>query len=67
MADIMKYAEVKDMDVASIDSKVSEMKREIFNMKMEKATSGLEKPHRLKVLKKNIAKLMTAKTAQLKK
>ncbi|MCR9205026.1 MAG: 50S ribosomal protein L29 [Halobacteriovoraceae bacterium] len=67
MADMMKFAEVKDMDVASLDAKVSEIKREIFNLKMEKATSGLEKPHRLRVLKKNIAKLMTAKTAQQKK
>lgn len=67
MADMMKYADVKEMDVASIDAKVSELRREIFNLKMEKATSGLEKPHRLRNIKKNISKLMTAKTAQLKK
>jgi large subunit ribosomal protein L29 len=64
MAEVMKYAEVKDLDAAAIDTKVSEMKREIFNMKMEKATSGLEKPHNLKVLKKNIARLLTAKAAK---
>ena len=64
MAEVMKYAEVKDLDAAAIDTKVSEMRREIFNMKMEKATSGLEKPHKLKVLKKNIARLLTAKAAK---
>ena len=64
MAEVMKYAEVKDLDAAAIDTKVSEMRREIFNMKMEKATSGLEKPHNLKVLKKNIARLLTAKAAK---
>lgn len=61
MAEVMKYADLKNLDAAAIDTKVSEIKREIFNLKMEKATSGLEKPHRLKVLKKNIAKLLTAK------
>jgi ribosomal protein L29 len=30
---------------------------------MEKATSGIEKPHGLKVLKKNIARLLTVKSA----
>lgn len=61
MAEVMKYAEMKNLDAAAIDSKVSDIKREIFNLKMEKATSGLEKPHKLKVLKKNIARLLTAK------
>ena len=63
MAVVVKYSEAKELDGASIDSKVSELRRQIFNMRMEKSTSGLEKPHRLKVLKKNIAKLLTAKTA----
>ncbi|MCF8059098.1 MAG: 50S ribosomal protein L29 [Bacteriovoracaceae bacterium] len=63
MAEVMKYTDVKALDAGAIDAKVSEIKREIFNMKMEKATSGLEKPHRLKVLKKNIARLLTAKAA----
>lgn len=67
MADVMKYAEVKEMDVASIDSKIAGFKRELFAMRMEKATSGLEKPHKQRVIKKNIAKLMTARAAQAKK
>ncbi len=61
MAEVMKYAEIKDLDAAAINTKVSEMRKEIFTMRMEKATSGLEKPHKLKVLKKNIARLLTAK------
>ena len=61
MADMMKFTEAKGLDSKAIDAKVSEMRREIFTLKMEKATSGLEKPHKLKVLKKNIARLMTAK------
>ena len=65
MADMMKFAEAKGLDAKAVDAKVQEMRREIFMLKMEKTTSGLEKPHKLKVLKKNIARLMTAK-GQLK-
>lgn len=64
MADVLKYNEIKDLDAAAIDTKVTEMRRAIFNMKMEKSTTGLEKPHNLKVLKKNIAKLLTAKASK---
>jgi len=62
MADVMKFEEVKGLDGATIDAKVSEAKRDLFKLKMEKATSGLEKPHQIKVIKKNIAKLLTAKS-----
>lgn len=65
MAEIMKFTDAKNLDAKAIDQKVQDMRREIFNLKMQKSTSGLEKPHALKVLKKNIAKLMTAK-GQLK-
>jgi large subunit ribosomal protein L29 len=65
MADMMKFADAKSLDAKAIEAKVQEMRKEIFMLNMEKTTSGLEKPHKLKVLKKNIARLMTAK-GQLK-
>lgn len=64
MAEVIKFDDVKGLDAAAIDSKVAELRKEIFQLKMEKATSGIEKPHGLKVLKKNIAKLLTAKNAK---
>jgi large subunit ribosomal protein L29 len=64
MAEVINFKDIKDLDAAAIDAKVSDAKRQIFQLKMEKATSGLEKPHTLKVLKKNIAKLLTAKTGK---
>ncbi len=64
MAEVINFKDIKDLDAAAIDSKVSELRKQIFQMNMEKATSGLEKPHGLKVLKKNIAKLLTAKNAK---
>ncbi|MFT6068603.1 MAG: large subunit ribosomal protein L29 [Bacteriovoracaceae bacterium] len=59
----LKYEEVKGWDAKQIDTKVEEIKTELFNMRMQKAASGVEKPHLLKIGKKNIAKLLTAKKA----
>jgi hypothetical protein len=35
MADVMKFEEVKGLDGATIDAKVSEAKRDLFKLKME--------------------------------
>ena len=59
----LKYEEVKGWDAKQIDTKVEEIKTDLFNMRMQKAASGVEKPHLLKIGKKNIAKLLTAKKA----
>jgi large subunit ribosomal protein L29 len=59
----LKFEEVKGWDAKQIDAKVEEIKTELFNMRMQKVASGVEKPHLLKIGKKNIAKLLTAKKA----
>ncbi len=60
----LDYKEVSGLSGKEIDAKVTEMRRAIFDMNMSKATSGVEKPHQLKIAKKNIAKLLTAKKAK---
>ena len=57
---MLKYSDVKDLDQRTIETKVSEKRREIFNLKMQKHTSGLERSHELKNAKKEVAKLLTA-------
>ncbi|MBK23964.1 MAG: 50S ribosomal protein L29 [Halobacteriovorax sp.] len=59
----LKYEEVKGWDAKQIDSKVEEIRTELFNIRMQKVASGIDKPHLLKIGKKNIAKLLTAKSA----
>jgi large subunit ribosomal protein L29 len=41
-----------------------ELRLDLFKMKMQKTTSGVEKPHLMKVAKKNIARLLTVKTSR---
>ena len=64
MAEVLEYKEVVKLDKKAIDGKVDSLKRELFNLKMQKATSGLEKPHKIKTLKKNIARLLTAASSK---
>ena len=63
MADVLNTKDIKGWDAAKIDAKVSDMRKQIFNLKMQQSASGMEKPHQLKILKKNIARLLTEKSA----
>ena len=62
MSELLKYEDTKALDAKTIDAKVSEYRRKIFEMNMQRGTTGMEKPHLKKVYKKNIAKLLTAKS-----
>ena len=60
----MKMEDINKLDVKVIDAKVSELRKELFEMRMQKASAGVEKPHRKKEIKKDIARLLTAKNAK---
>lgn len=64
MADVLNIKDIKGWDAAKIDAKVADSRKQIFNLKMQQSAAGLEKPHQLKILKKNIARLLTVKSAQ---
>lgn len=55
---------MREWDMSAIDAKVTEVRRELFNLKMQKVASGLKKTHQLNDLKKTIARLLTVKTAK---
>lgn len=59
---MLKMSEVKTWDEKQLDTKVSEFKRKLFDLRMQKSAAGVEKPHLFKVLKKDIARLLTAKS-----
>ncbi|MCP4912620.1 MAG: 50S ribosomal protein L29 [Oligoflexia bacterium] len=61
MVDVLKYSDVKGLDEAAVNAKVAEARKQLFDIKIQKTTSGIEKPHEIKIIKKNIAKLLTAK------
>ena len=55
----MKMSELKDLTLAELSAKGRDMRQEIFNLRLQQASSRLEKPARLRTLRKDIARVET--------
>ena len=55
----MKTKELHDMTVEELNTKLKDLKEELFNLRFRHAIGQLEKPASLKTCKKDIAKVMT--------
>ena len=55
----MKTNEIKDMTVDELNSKLAELKQELFNLRFQHAVNQLENPKRLQAVKKDIARVKT--------
>jgi large subunit ribosomal protein L29 len=58
----MKSGDLKEKSVSELQVLLLELARECFNLKMQKATSQLSKPSRIKQVRRNIAKIHTILT-----
>jgi large subunit ribosomal protein L29 len=60
-------AKKEDIKVATDDqlaSQLGELKREQFNLRFQSATNQLEKPSRVRVVRRTIARIKTLQTAR---
>jgi large subunit ribosomal protein L29 len=55
----MKFAELKDMTPVELAAKSRDLRHEMFNLRLQQASAQLEKPARLRALRKDIARLET--------
>ena len=55
----MKSSEIRELSAAELNEKLSDLKTELFNLRFQHAVNQLDNPMRLKVVKKDIAGLMT--------
>ena len=55
----MKTSEIRELSDEEIVAKVAENKEELFNLRFSQATGTLEKPSRIRELRKEIAKMKT--------
>ena len=55
----MKANEIKDITVDKLNSKLAELKQELFNLRFQHAVNQLENPKRLQAVKKDIARVKT--------
>ena len=55
----MKNSEIRELTNEQISKKIDELKEELFNLKFSQATGNLEKPSRIKELRKAVARMKT--------
>jgi len=55
----MKMSEIKDMTLVELSAKGRDLRQEMFNLRLQQASAQLEKPARLRTLRKDIARLET--------
>lgn len=58
----MKKNDLKDLTLIELEARGREIRHELFNLKLQKATSQLEKPARLRTLRRDIARVETRKS-----
>ena len=56
---MIKYDDVKNLSSKEILLKINQLKKETLMIKLQSSVSGNEKPHRLQLIKKDIARLLT--------
>lgn len=55
----MNNKEIRDLTNEEIVKKIEEMKEELFNLRFSQATGNLEKPSRIRELRKSVARMKT--------
>ena len=55
----MKNREIRELTTEEINAKIEEYKEELFNLRFSQATGNLEKPSRIKELRKLVARMKT--------
>ena len=56
----MKMSELKEKTAVELAAQSRDLRQELFNLHLQKASSRLEKPARLRMLRRDIARVETA-------
>ena len=55
----MKAAEIRELSMAELNQKLSDLKAELFNLRFQHAINQLDNPLRLQIVRKDIARVKT--------
>ncbi len=55
----MKASEIKELTPAERESKLQDLKKELFNLRFQHAINQLDNPMRIRAVKKDIARILT--------
>lgn len=59
---MIKAKEIRKMSEKDLNTKIADLKEELFNLKFQAALGNLEKPARMNEIKKTIARMKTVLT-----
>ena len=51
--------ELRELSPEQLDSKLQELRRELFNLRFQHAINQLDNPHKISEVKRDIARVMT--------
>ena len=63
----MKMSEIKESSMTDLKVKGRELRQEMFNLRLQQASAQLEKPARIRSLRKDIARIETQMSVLRKK
>lgn len=55
----MKANEIREMTPAELEKKLGDLKKDLFNLRLQHATNQLENPLRIAAVRKDIARVQT--------
>ena len=55
----MKATELRNLSVEELETKLAELKKELFNLRFQGAVNQLDNPHRITETKRDIARVLT--------
>ena len=62
----MRMSELRDLTLVELTAKGRDLRQELFNLRLQQASAQLEKPARLRLLRRDIARIET-RIAQLRR
>jgi large subunit ribosomal protein L29 len=62
----MKATQIRELSADEINSRISELERERFNLRFRSGTAPLEDPLRLRVIRRDLARLKTVQRETLR-
>ena len=64
MKSIEKFNEFKNLNSSEVQSQIDSLRKELFDLRFKQATRQLNETHKFKVIKKQIAQLLTLQKNQ---
>ena len=62
----MKIADIKELTIKELNNRKRELRQEVFNLRIQQQGGQLEKPHMLRDLRRDAARVETVLTQKLK-